>query len=416
MRRAKSRFIAARSSSPTTAASTRWTPMLFPNSMPKISRESSPPPLTGLRRYCSWNSPPRMERHCACAISPAPGPPAARIAPGCPLKARRRIIFPSKIRSALHGLRNRSWANTFRLASGLSPAPPSGESASPSSKPFSSSRTNSCPGEPSAFFASLVVVARFGIGAIVVLAFCVRTLRTITRAEIWEGVGLAFFGGLGILFQMDGLAHTSASTSAFLTQFYCLLIPIWAAMTQRALPTFAVIVSSALVLAGAAILANFNLREMKIGRGEAETLIASTFFAGQILWLEKPEFAHNRTSHFTFVMFAGTALARAAGRALLCAERGRIGYALRGLVGADHDLCARALLHRRSLRPHEHLAAAHHRDRGRLDLLPRACRRFRLRHLPSSDDFSPRRNSVTPTNGSRATFFSAAASSSPPTS
>ena len=164
------------------------------------------------------------------------------------------------------------------------------------------------PGAPSVFLASLVVVARFGIGAIVVLAFCARTLRTITRAEIWEGVGLAFFGGLGILFQMDGLAHTSASTSAFLTQFYCLLIPIWAAVTQRALPTFAVIVSSALVLAGAAILANFNLREMRIGRGEAETLIASTFFAGQILWLEKPEFAHNRTSHFTFIMFAGTAL------------------------------------------------------------------------------------------------------------
>jgi len=164
------------------------------------------------------------------------------------------------------------------------------------------------PGAPSAFLASLVVVARFGIGAIVVLAFCARTLRTITRAEIWEGVGLAFFGGLGILFQMDGLAHTSASTSAFLTQFYCLLIPIWAAVTQRALPTFAVVVSSALVLAGAAILSNFNLREMKIGRGEAETLIAAIFFAGQILWLEKPEFAHNRTSHFTFVMFAGTAL------------------------------------------------------------------------------------------------------------
>jgi drug/metabolite transporter (DMT)-like permease len=164
------------------------------------------------------------------------------------------------------------------------------------------------PNAPSAFFASLVVVARFGVGAIIVLAFCAHTLRTITRAEIREGVGLAIFGGLGILFQMDGLAHTSASTSAFLTQFYCLLIPIWAAVTQRALPTLAVIISSALVLAGAAILASFNLPEMKIGRGELETLIAAIFFAGQILWLEKPEFARNRTSHFTFVMFAGTAL------------------------------------------------------------------------------------------------------------
>ena len=164
------------------------------------------------------------------------------------------------------------------------------------------------PATHSAFFASLIVIVRFAVGAVIVLPICARTLRTITRAEISEGLGLAFFGGVGIIFQMDGLAHTSASTSAFLTQFYCLLIPIWAAVTQRALPTLAVVASSGLVLAGAAILANFDWRELRIGRGEAETLVAATFFAGQILWLEKPEFANNRTSHFTFVMFAGTAL------------------------------------------------------------------------------------------------------------
>jgi drug/metabolite transporter (DMT)-like permease len=80
------------------------------------------------------------------------------------------------------------------------------------------------------------------------------------------------------------------------------------ACTQRALPPLAVAVSSILVLAGAAILANFDFRELKIGRGEAETLLAAVFFAGQILWLEKPEFRENRTSHFTVVMFLGTAL------------------------------------------------------------------------------------------------------------
>ena len=164
------------------------------------------------------------------------------------------------------------------------------------------------PGAPSVFLASLIAAVRFGVGGVIVLFFCARTLRTITRLEIWQGVGLAFFGGVGIIFQMDGLAHTSASTSAFLTQFYCLLIPIWVACTQRALPAIAVIASSVLVLAGAAILANFNFRELRIGRGEAETLLAAVFFAGQILWLEKPEFAPNRTSHFTLVMFAGTAL------------------------------------------------------------------------------------------------------------
>jgi len=164
------------------------------------------------------------------------------------------------------------------------------------------------PGAASPFYASLLSAVRFAVAGFMVLPFCARTLPRLTRRELNQGLGLAAFGGLGIIFQMDGLAHTSASVSAFLTQFYCLLIPIWVACTQRALPPLAVVVSSILVLAGAAILANFNFRDLKIGRGEAETLLAAVFFAGQILWLEKPEFRENRTSHFTVVMFLGTAV------------------------------------------------------------------------------------------------------------
>jgi drug/metabolite transporter (DMT)-like permease len=163
-------------------------------------------------------------------------------------------------------------------------------------------------GASSVFLSSLISVVRFGVAGFIVLLFCARTLPQLTRGEVWQGAGLALFGGLGILFQMDGLAHTSASVSAFLTQFYCLLIPIWVAATRRTLPRVAVVISSALVLAGAAILSNFDWRRLEIGRGEGETLISAIFFAGQILWLEKPEFAQNRTSHFTLVMFAGTAL------------------------------------------------------------------------------------------------------------
>src|SRR5204863_2199693 len=104
---------------------------------------------------------------------------------------------------------------------------------------------------------------------------------------------LGVFGGLGIVFQMDGLAHTSASTSAFLTQFYCLLIPMWVSWHGRTAPRLAVIVSSVMVLTGIAVLARFNWREFKMGRGEAETLVSALFFAGQILWLERPRYAQN---------------------------------------------------------------------------------------------------------------------------
>ncbi len=162
---------------------------------------------------------------------------------------------------------------------------------------------NVMPEMNSVFFAAMLAVVRFGVAAVIIAIFSVRSLHQLTRLELQQGVGLGIFGGLGILFQMDGLAHTSASTSAFLTQFYCLLIPIWVAWHQRALPKIAVFVSSMMVLGGVAVLSRFDWREFKMGRGEAETILSAIFFTGQILWLERPRYAQNRVSHFTVIMF-----------------------------------------------------------------------------------------------------------------
>lgn len=59
---------------------------------------------------------------------------------------------------------------------------------------------------------------------------------------------------------------------------------------------------------GVAILGNFDFRTLSFGRGEWETLLSSLFFMGQILWLEKKEFAANRAAKLTLVMFATEAL------------------------------------------------------------------------------------------------------------
>lgn len=160
------------------------------------------------------------------------------------------------------------------------------------------------PGASSVFFAALGAVVRFSVAGAIIALFAFRTLRQLTRSELAQGVGLGFFGGLGILFQMDGLAHTSASTSAFLTQSYCLFIPVWVAWRQRARPKFVVIVSSVMAATGIAILSRFDWHEFKMRRGEFETILSALFFAGQILWLERPRYAGNRATHFTVVMFA----------------------------------------------------------------------------------------------------------------
>lgn len=154
---------------------------------------------------------------------------------------------------------------------------------------------------------------RFGVAAGLILLVSLPTLRGLTRLEIGQGVGMGLFGVAGIVFQMDGLAYTHASVSAFLTQSYCLLIPIWVALHERRVPSLIVVLSCGLVIVGVGILSKLNLRELHLGRGEIETLLASVFFTGQILWLQRPIYGRNNVNHFSLIMFLVMAVSGAGG-------------------------------------------------------------------------------------------------------
>jgi drug/metabolite transporter (DMT)-like permease len=164
------------------------------------------------------------------------------------------------------------------------------------------------PAAPSIFLAAAGAGVRFAVAGILITLFSLRALRTLTRLELEQGVLLGIFGGLGIVVQMDGLAHTSASVSAFLTQFYCLLIPLWVAWHRRVWPKAVIAASSIMVLIGVAILARFDWHQFRMGRGETETLLAAVFFAGQILILERPRYSRNRVAPFTAIMFLAIAV------------------------------------------------------------------------------------------------------------
>ncbi len=140
--------------------------------------------------------------------------------------------------------------------------------------------------------------------AILVLWLRGRGVGRLTPLELRQGAILAGFTTIGMIFQNDGLQYTSASTSAFLTQMYAIMIPVWVALRRRRLPPAVVWVSCALVLAGASILARFDWGALRFGRGEVETLVSSVFFMGQILALDRPEFARNRPLAVTLVMFS----------------------------------------------------------------------------------------------------------------
>jgi drug/metabolite transporter (DMT)-like permease len=164
------------------------------------------------------------------------------------------------------------------------------------------------PGIGTWFITSLCVTLRFLISGLLVLIFSLRQLKTVSRREIEQGVRLAFFCSAGMCLQMDGLGYTSASTSAFLTQLYCVLIPVWLVVSKRRFPTAKIVLCSVLVLVGMAVLAKLNVFALRLGRGELETLASSVMFAGQILSLENPRYAANRPQCFTTVMLLGMAL------------------------------------------------------------------------------------------------------------
>ncbi len=158
------------------------------------------------------------------------------------------------------------------------------------------------------FLSALSLVFRFGVSAVILIIFNWQRLRKISRLEISEGAGLGIIGGIGLLFQMDGVNYTTASTSAFITQSYCLFIPVFVALRRKEWPSKTVALSSAMVLVGVALLIQLDFTAMKLGRGEWETVVASLFFTVQILWLERPVFSKNDGNNFTFVMFLVTAL------------------------------------------------------------------------------------------------------------
>lgn len=168
------------------------------------------------------------------------------------------------------------------------------------------------PAAGSWFSAIYTVAPRFVIAIAVMLALRPGDSWRATAREWRQGTLLGVFAAAGMLLQNDALQYTSASTSAFLTQFYAILIPIWIALRGRHNPGTRIWLCCALVLAGVAILGRFDLRDffspgrpgVSFGRGEWETLLCSLFFMGQILTLERRDYAGNRPEKITFVMFS----------------------------------------------------------------------------------------------------------------
>ncbi len=158
------------------------------------------------------------------------------------------------------------------------------------------------------FLASWMQVARFGLASLMLLPF-IWTKNRPRPNEVRQGFVLALWGGAGMWAQTDALAYTEASTSAFLTQAYCIILPLWACARLRKWPSARVVIATLMVLTGGAVLSGIRPGHLQLGRGELETLLAAFLFTFQILALENPRYEGNRGLPVSFVMFLGIAVA-----------------------------------------------------------------------------------------------------------
>jgi drug/metabolite transporter (DMT)-like permease len=221
--------------------------------------------------------------------------------------------------------------------------------------------------EGSTWFASSVwVLYRFGAAGLIMFLWTAPRLGGLTRLEFEQDWAWAC-SAAGACCAVDGLAYTTASTSAFLTQCYCLFIPLWLAVRERRWPSPLVLACCLIVFAGVAILADVDWAHFRLGRGEFETILASVLFTGQILWLQRPKYAQNDLHRFTQVMFLVTGAVRPASRAGHHPRAGGLAASLWHAITSHPDGGPGRVLYLRRFPPDEPLAALNARHPGGLD-------------------------------------------------
>jgi len=201
------------------------------------------------------------------------------------------------------------------------------------------------PGASILFLSILLMAARFAMSSVLLLPWVIPQVRGYTRLEWQQGMWLALFGGAGMWLQADALAYTKASTCAFITQGYCVLLPLYHTFRSRKLPGRHTVIAVIMVVIGVGWLSGVKPSELRLGRGEWETLLAAVMFTMQILCLEHPRFQVNRSLAITWIMFSGISLFAIPCSLLLAAQPQDVLTALAspaalGLIAAMAILCS----------------------------------------------------------------------------
>ena len=129
-----------------------------------------------------------------------------------------------------------------------------------------------------------LVGMRFAIAAVLFALVLVIRRRPIVPADFRGGLGSGVFVVGGYYFQAEGLRETAAGTSAFLTCAGTLLAAFfaWPLLKQR--PTRLLAFGIFVAMAGSALM-SLDGQNLRMGRGEALTLLGAAMYALQITFV-----------------------------------------------------------------------------------------------------------------------------------
>jgi drug/metabolite transporter (DMT)-like permease len=123
---------------------------------------------------------------------------------------------------------------------------------------------------------------RFAIAAIALILVRPAAISRLSRRDQGRGIALGITYGIAQLVQTEGLRHTSASVSGFVTGMYVVFTPLLAAVILRHRIGRWAWVAVALATIGLGVL---SLRGLSMGTGELLTLASAGLYALHIVGL-----------------------------------------------------------------------------------------------------------------------------------
>ena len=139
---------------------------------------------------------------------------------------------------------------------------------------------------------SVLMFARFGVGALALLIVAFKNILTSTKAEIFTGTILGLCVSFAMYFQTNSMNYTTISKISFISGLSIIIVPFLAYFINQSKVTKQHIIGLIIAVVGTFII-SINPEELtNINRGDLMALIATIGFALQIALLAK--YSHGR--------------------------------------------------------------------------------------------------------------------------